>query len=617
MSDKVLKYIFRGDSAGIEGAAQKSGRAITALGTKTLDVFGRMNRAALAVGDKVLNPFTTIASGAGIAMAGKQVMDFDGTLARMAIQARISKTETMLLKKELLDLAIKTKQRPEGLLEGMAEIVEKTGDIKLARNTLRDMGITAKATGAAVGEIGATTSQFSQKLQIAAKDMLSAFDIVNEQGKAGAFTMKEMSRLGERIFTAAGSIGVQGVEGLRKFGAFVQVARQGTGSSEMAATAVERTVADLIKKADTIKDITGFEIWDPVKSKQAGRSVMKDIDIVLKEIIKRTNGDVAKLEEIFGEESIRAMNAMAIGFNKTGDFREFNSFMKVGGDGTQMMQDFARYSEEPVQVFDDLLTRLNIFAKVNLAYPITLLTEALEGLSKHPAVLKGGIWALILGGAGIGALGGIALIKQIMGILRGGGASGKLGAGGGFGANPMAIYKVYVMNSKMSMMPDWKGAGGADGVPGASRTITGKARDLLNAGASKLPGVGGALAGGATAGGALATGAYAASALGIGYVIGTGINQGLGKLTGFEGKGSAWYEGGIGGALGEWLETHVIDPQYWRNRDVGQPLNPPAPPEVHVKVDVHNKMPDGRTIPPAPGSTYSETKKTVNQGPQG
>lgn len=546
-----IKLILSGDSHRLDAAINRSGRNIKTFGSRSIAVLNRMGRTMGHMSDRMMTPFAGIASGAAIAMAGKGVIDFDSRLARLAIQAGLTRKETLALKKELLDASRKTYQLPTELLAGMEQIIEKTGNLELAKDTVIDMGVAASATGSEMAAIGAVTSNLNEKLRITKEEMGGAFDILNQQGKAGAFTLRELAMLGERLFAAAAGFGVKGTEGLRKFGAFVQIARRGTGSSEMATTAVERTMADLIQNAKKIRAVTGFSIFDEAASKKEGRAVMKDIDVVLKEIIKRTRGDEVKLNRIFGQESIRAVRAMALSYRELGDFREFDAFVETGGDGVQMMSDFARWTETAAAKMILFRAELTKLANENLAGPIELFTKALDLLNRHPVITKGGIYALL----------GLAIGPKIFRGLKGifdmfRGKSGKGGLTGlpGFGKTPIPVY---VVNN-----PSKFGYGGGTktpaggGTPTAGRTIGG----LFKRGPGGLLGAGKGwkmLSTGLTIGSAgLGTTALAATAAGAGgYAVGTGINWALNQIV-------SRLTGGLNDTFGGWLYDVLHKPEH-------------------------------------------------------
>jgi len=485
--NQIIKLILNGESRGLDNAFNRAGRSLTTFGNRATAVLSRVGHTIQNVSDRIPG-LASVASGAALVMAGKHVIDFDARLARLAIQAGLTQKQTLALKQELMEISKDTYQMPEDLLSGMEQIVEKTGNIELARGSIRDMGIAASATGAEMAAIGAVTSNLNEKLDISKEKMRGAFDILNQQGKAGAFTMKELANLGERLFTSAASFGVKGTEGLRKFGAFIQIARTGTGSSEMATTAVERTVADMLQRASKIKAMTGFSIFDEAASKKEGRHVTKDFDLVLKEIIKRTKGDTVKLRKIFGEESIRAMDAMALSYRKFGDFRLFDEFVKQGGDGTQMMSDFGRWTETATAKMILFRAELNKLIDEDLAGPIELFTKALDVLNKHPIITKGGLYT-VLGLAGVAAV--IKTFRFFKDAFTPSGKKGMPGTGG-IGALGKTPIPVYVVNKTLSMIPETYGAGNqppGGKVPGGGNKLGfWKAAAFFNLGAAAAVG---------------------------------------------------------------------------------------------------------------------------------
>ena len=341
------------------------------------------------------------------------------------------------LKDLLFAVGKQTYQAPEDLLAAMEQIVEKTGDFDLAVQGLKDMGFAGTASAAALADIGAVTSNLNQKLGITKAELREAFDILIKQGDTGAFTLQKMAGMGERLFTSAASFGVKGIRGLREFGAFIQMVRTGTGSEEQATTAIERTFADLIQNYKKIRKLTGFSVIDPEKSRKAGRTVFKDLSVVVKEIVSRTKGDQIILRQLFGEESIRAINAIAESYKKFGDFREFDDLVRQGGDGSRTMQAFAFWTGMSAAKVQQFRTTLLKFSNDNLHGPIELLTKALDVLNNHPIVTKGGLYT-VLGLGGFVAAGKAArLIAEAFRVFtgkgmpggKGGSLPGKLGGG--------------------------------------------------------------------------------------------------------------------------------------------------------------------------------------------
>ena len=464
MPDNVLKFIFSGDVKGLESAINRGSRTIQTFGQKSITTFNKVGRTIGHISDRYLTRFNALLGGAALTLAARNVINFDARLARLAIQAGLTKKEMFALKEQLFEVGRETHQGPEDLLAGIEQIVEKTGNFKFAIESLRDMGIVASATAADMEGVGGTVSNLQEKMRITGQEVLKAFDILNKQGKEGAFTLKEMSANGEELFTTAAAVNLEGLRGIRIWGAFAQMARRGSGSSAEATTAMNMVAADLIQNHKIIRKLTGFSIFDEARSRKEGRSVLKSFDVIMKEIIKRTNGDIVKLQEIFNIRAIRAVRPLVQSYLKFGDFSEFEKFIEMGGDGAETMKDFAFWSDQTAAHLRDLRTEGSEFANERLDTPIKGLTKAFDFLNRHPAVTKGGLWALLGIGGTLAAAKIANAVRDLYGIFRGGGkgplGKGPLGGLGGLGG-PTPVYVVNFpgMGTSMPYPGGWGPAG--------------------------------------------------------------------------------------------------------------------------------------------------------------
>ena len=118
---------------------------------------------------------------------------------------------------------------------------------------------------------------------------------------------------------------------------------------------------------------------------------MKDFDVVLKEIIRRTKGDTTKLQKIFGEESIRAISPLAQSFQRFGDFREYDAFVKLGGDGAMIMKDYAFWMGATAAKAKELVIEADMLVKKNLKKPIDEAAKIPDQTRKSYKILKKGI----------------------------------------------------------------------------------------------------------------------------------------------------------------------------------------------------------------------------------
>lgn len=358
--------------------------------------------------DTIGNRYTAILSGGGLGMAMRTVGNFETRLTRMGIAGKIGDEQLSRLKKQIFEIS---QERdigidPTAALAGIEEIIEKTGDLKFAQDNLRNIAIAISATGAAGIDVGGMMAEF-QKMGIkGSQDVLKSIDILNVQGKEGAFTLQNLAALGPRVVSAYTASGRGGVESLREMGAALQMIRQGTGSAEMAASAFEATMRTLTdpQKIKQLKQLTGIQVFDAQKLAD-GLHVLRPINEVMAEIIQKTKGDVTKLGLVFDAEAMRAFNSAASEFQRTGKLDSLERFYKVQADGTSILNDSRRAANTYAGAMNRLSSIWLEFTDKNLAGPVQDLADALNSVKpgtvqrwletgKYVALAVGGLIAL-------------------------------------------------------------------------------------------------------------------------------------------------------------------------------------------------------------------------------
>lgn len=513
-------------------------------GQRDMSLLSRSVSAAGRGLDALGNRYTALLSGAAGVGAAKMVMDLERRFTRLGIQADVDDSKMRNLKKSIYEVgqAPDIRVDPGEITSAIEAIVEKTGDLKFAQDNIRNIGLAIQATGAQGKDIGEILAEFQKQGIMDPKQVMEALDILNVQGKAGAFTLQNLAALGPRVITAYTAGGRSGVQAMREMGAALQLIRQGTGSSEMAATAWEAMIRTLTDPAKLkLLGKAGITVFDPEKLKQ-GQRVLRPINEIMAEIIQKTKGDKVKLGTIFDAEAVRAFSSAASEFQRTGSLESLDKFMNVQADGTTTTKDSARAAKDASGALTNLLTVWKSFADDQLSGPIQAAADALNALGPENT------GRIIKGIAGVGvALGGLVLARKawvggkgLYDFFKGG--AGK--AAGGLAGGITGPIPVYVVN----------GPGAAGGVGGIGEGLakTGNRAGRL-AGAAKVAGrigTGLAIAGTAVEVGSAWMGdgsmsekaATTAKGLGglagmwggakLGAVIGTSIAPGVGTAVG-------------------------------------------------------------------------------------
>lgn len=350
----------------------------------------------------IFNRGSALLGSAGLGISGKYVSNIQTRLTRLRLQAEVSKEEMEKLNKAIFETAQKRDINidPGELLSAVEKIVGKTGDIDFATRNLKNFAYAISATGAAGENIGAMGADLMEKFGIKEeKEIISTLGLLVNQGKAGAFELRDLATQGERVTAAYASTGRQGKMAVAEMGAMLQMARKATGGPEQTATALEALIRNLNdpQKRRELQE-AGIQVTDPNDPKRL-RSIIE----ISKDLIRVTKGDSSKIGNVIDQEGIRALTAMLIEYNQTGGFKSVDNFLKTSSDPKKLLDD----SKEIAQTLDSAMMSLrsafNYFATSNLAVPVQQLADALNSLSpqelqqyleyaKTGAVALGSLW---------------------------------------------------------------------------------------------------------------------------------------------------------------------------------------------------------------------------------
>lgn len=467
MSRNIKQSVEMNLEGNLQQKTRDYGRSLERMGRSGRKHLGGLSRTATLAGrslDKLGNRYTGLLTGAAVTVAVKQVGDLSERYTRLGIQANISDDKVQGLKRSVFEVSQSPDIRvdPSQMLGAIEAIVEKTGDLEFARANIRNIGLAIQATGATGSDVGELLAEFQKQGIKAPGEVLKTIDILNNQGKAGAFTLQNLASLGPRVVSAYNAAGRSGVTAMREMGAALQVIRQGTGSSEQAATAFEavmRALADP-KKIEQLKELGNIEVFD-AEALKAGRRELKPINQLMVDIVKAAGGDQVNLGAVFDAEAMRAFNTASAEFKRTGGVDSIDQFYQVSGDGKTTLQDSARAANEFNASMTSLATSWSQFADNNLTQPVRELADLLNSMNSDQVQLAYGAakWAVAIGGAAIVLRKVWRLGQSVSGVFSKGSARGGRG-GGGLGGGAGGPVPVYVVN----------GGGGAGGRGGRGRS---------------------------------------------------------------------------------------------------------------------------------------------------
>ncbi|UQR67360.1 phage tail tape measure protein [Bradyrhizobium sp. C-145] len=358
-----------GKIAGMNRAAQAANRATM----MTSGVAARASRAAemangavIGAAGRFLGP---AALAAGSVAAYKSFAATDLQIRRIGITADATEQEVATLGNTLRDVAFASGQSFEKATKGLESLVAGGMDLKEALPAIPAIAQTAQAAGAEVEDMATTTLALNQNLGIATDKMQGAFDVLVKGGKAGKFELKDMARYFPSIAPAAVAAGMKGEEGLMRIVAALQTIRNGTGTTEEAASSMQNIFAKM-ESEETTKKFSKFGIdlrKEMAKARKEGKDLLEVFTDLSDNAIK---GDLSKVPQLFSDmEFARGMRALL-------SYKDLNK--KVMGELRQAAgstaQDFAKVMNTPAIAMARLTESVN--------RSVTAVGAALEQLPK-------------------------------------------------------------------------------------------------------------------------------------------------------------------------------------------------------------------------------------------
>lgn len=228
----------------------------------------------------------------------------------------------------------------EEALGGIEEFVTKTGDLETARGLIGKIGELALATGADLGDLGATAGQAFNVLsdQIAdpaerLKELNSLMGVLAQQGAMGTIEIRDLAHDFGKLGAATRAFEGSSPDLLRAMGAMAQVAARSGGaeSSADASTAAMRLSSDIVTNRKKFKNL-GVDI----KSKSDPTKLRNPLEII-GDVLEKTGGDVEKTGGLFGQESKKIFTGFGSVFSAA-------EKKKKGSGRAALMAEFGRFA---------------------------------------------------------------------------------------------------------------------------------------------------------------------------------------------------------------------------------------------------------------------------------
>lgn len=291
------------------------------------------------VGASMAKVAAFVGGGALLRQAVLDVTNFERALTEMRLTGELTADEMAGIRKQINDLSSETLQLPEDQVEAFKDMVAAGIDPRQIIQGLKAINRTATATFANVGDIGKTTVDLFQKMDIKPERLERAFNILHKAGKAGRFELKDMARYFPEVLASASQYGIQGEKGLAQVAAMLQIARRNRGEASEAATDMKGFFSKIVSYRKEFKR-AGVNVFDFIDLKTGRFKAGKDIDSFFEELKLKTKGGSAAMLKAIGIQDYEASNFMAGMMKDWDDYKKIRDEALASADKDIVGSDF-------------------------------------------------------------------------------------------------------------------------------------------------------------------------------------------------------------------------------------------------------------------------------------
>jgi hypothetical protein len=204
---------------------------------------------------------------------------------------------------------METAMDPTAILEGIGKFVSKTGDLKTANATIKDLAVLSRATGTsmedmvdAAGDVGANLPDTADK----AERVVSVMRMMAGQGRLGAVEVKQLATQMAKLASASSLFEGDAGKNMGTLGAMAQMARAkgGASSASQAANTVSAFTNTFSKGARRKAFKTAGDQAGGVKFEN-DKGELLDAEEIIVNSLKATKGDNEQMGKLFADVNAR------------------------------------------------------------------------------------------------------------------------------------------------------------------------------------------------------------------------------------------------------------------------------------------------------------------------
>lgn len=264
----------------------------------------------------------------------------------------------------LRGIASATNQLPLDTVKSFSELLglglggSDSENITAALAMLPAINRVATAYKASSDDVARAGQAAFMNLKVPAAEVGAAFDAMASAGKAGAFELKDMAKEFPSLTASAQALKMNGVDGVAKLAAALQIARKGAADGSEAATNTANLMQKVISQETTKKfKKLGIDIRGELKKVQKeGGDIFEWISGAVN---RATKGDLSKIGDLFEDAQVQKFLRPLL--QNLAEYRKIrDAALKASGETEKDFAERIKTAEAGMTRFKSAVQNLNI-----------------------------------------------------------------------------------------------------------------------------------------------------------------------------------------------------------------------------------------------------------------
>lgn len=324
-----------------------------------------------------------LGGGIGVIYKAREILKYDETLARLSVQANVSKEKQFELRDAINKTSLEFGVQRDVIADVVRRIVDKSGEFDVAANNLDKLAMILRGTGVDAEDLGETVAALAAQFKGSGENIFDFLEILIAQGDKGVINLKDLASEAEGLIGAFSRAGLKGKKAFTEFGALVQISGLG-GTAAEAATFVAQFLNQVRRRGKMLEEQYGKRF--PGFKLLGKKGELIGITNTIEQLLRVSGGNLTILQKMIPRMRGAAPIELIAQEGKLEEY--FRSFVLGEKAADNIRKKFERVADTASQGFERMFAGITLFADKALTDPLNDMADAFQRILDDPAAMQ-------------------------------------------------------------------------------------------------------------------------------------------------------------------------------------------------------------------------------------